>query len=83
MVEDIVSLTERLALAGPVVLVLDDLQWADPSTLTALHALTQRDRTFGCSWAATASRRPPPLEVRAIGTSVRLTLRPSKAANRG
>ena len=44
VVEDIVALMERLAATGPLVLVLDDLQWADTSSLLALHALGRRLR---------------------------------------
>ena len=42
VVDGIVDLVEEVALAGPVALALEDLHWADPSTLVALRSLTRR-----------------------------------------
>jgi hypothetical protein len=42
VVDAFTDLVEELALAGPVLLGLDDLQWADPSSLLALGALARR-----------------------------------------
>ena len=42
LVEAFVSLAERLALAGPVLVTVEDLHWADPSTLLALDHLGRR-----------------------------------------
>jgi len=42
IVDGILSLLERLTDRGPVVLALDDLQWADPSTLQALRSIGRR-----------------------------------------
>lgn len=42
LIESIVSLTERLGLAGPVLLALEDLHWADSSTLLAVHHIGRR-----------------------------------------
>jgi DNA-binding CsgD family transcriptional regulator len=39
VVEAIVTLVEELSARGPLVVALDDLQWADPSTILALHRL--------------------------------------------
>jgi DNA-binding CsgD family transcriptional regulator len=39
IVESIVRLVERLASDDPVALVLEDVHWADPSTLLTLHRL--------------------------------------------
>ena len=36
------DLAEELALAGPLVIAADDLQWADPSSLLALAAVVRR-----------------------------------------
>ncbi|HEV2069805.1 MAG TPA: AAA family ATPase, partial [Acidimicrobiales bacterium] len=63
VVEDIVSLMQRLASAGPVVLAFDDLQWADPSTVVALHAVARRLRyvPLGIVCAYRPSPRSPEL----------------------
>jgi DNA-binding CsgD family transcriptional regulator/tetratricopeptide (TPR) repeat protein len=42
VLDALVDLVEELALAAPVALALDDLQWADPSTLLALRSLGRR-----------------------------------------
>jgi DNA-binding CsgD family transcriptional regulator len=42
VVDAFTDLVEELALAGPVLLGLDDLQWADPSSLLTLGALGRR-----------------------------------------
>ena len=42
LIEAFVSLTERLGLAGPVLVVIEDLHWADPSTVLAVDHLGRR-----------------------------------------
>ncbi len=42
VVDAFTDLVEELALAGPVMLGLDDLQWADPSSLLAVGVLARR-----------------------------------------
>jgi predicted ATPase len=42
LIEAFVSLAERLGLAGPVLVVVEDLHWADPSTVLALDHLGRR-----------------------------------------
>ncbi len=42
ILDDLLELVERGAQAGPCVLALDDLQWADPSTLLAVDHLLPR-----------------------------------------
>lgn len=42
VVDRFVDLTEELALQEPLVLGVDDLQWADPSILSTLDALSRR-----------------------------------------
>jgi DNA-binding CsgD family transcriptional regulator len=41
-VDAFADLAEELALSGPLVIGVDDLQWADPSSLLTLAALTRR-----------------------------------------
>ncbi len=41
LVEDMVALVEDLCSAGPVVVALDDIQWADPATLLVAHGLAR------------------------------------------
>ncbi len=41
-VDAFVDLVEELALAGPLLIGLDDLQWADPSSLLTISALGRR-----------------------------------------
>ena len=67
---------------APLVLVLDDLQWADPSTLAALAYLRRRGDGLGVAIVTAAvppeppGRRPPP------GSRARHG-RPARAAHRG
>jgi len=42
IVDAFVDLVEGVALAGPVALVLEDLQWADPSTIVTIRSLARR-----------------------------------------
>jgi DNA-binding CsgD family transcriptional regulator len=42
VVDAFTDLAEELALAGPLVIGLDDLQWADPSSLLTVGALARR-----------------------------------------
>jgi DNA-binding CsgD family transcriptional regulator len=42
LVDSIVELVEGIALQGPVALAIEDLQWADPSTIFAIHSLSRR-----------------------------------------
>ena len=41
-VDAFADLAEELALAGPLVIGVDDLQWADPSSLLTLAAVSRR-----------------------------------------
>jgi DNA-binding CsgD family transcriptional regulator len=58
VVEEVVALVEDLSARGPVLLVVEDLQWADPSTLLVLHLLGRRIRQLPLLLVATA--RPVP-----------------------
>jgi DNA-binding CsgD family transcriptional regulator len=44
--EAILNMMERWCATGPVALLLDDLQWADPATLLALHRLGRTIEQF-------------------------------------
>jgi DNA-binding NarL/FixJ family response regulator len=53
---------ERAALAGPVVIGLDDIQWADPATLIAISVLPKRleyDRILWLFSVRTGELAPP------------------------
>ena len=58
VVDAFVDLVEEAALAGPVALALEDLQWADPSTIVTLRSLARR-LTY-VPVALLASLRPVP-----------------------
>jgi hypothetical protein len=60
IVDCIVDLVEQLALDGPVALALDDVQWADPSTLLTLRFLARRLADLPLALVLTA--RPLPRE---------------------
>ena len=67
----IVATIEEAALQGPVALLLDDLQWADASTLVALNALT---RWVGyLDVAVLATLRPVPRTLELVRLMERLT----------
>jgi predicted ATPase len=42
VVDALTDVVEELALTGPLVIGLDDLQWADPSTLLTVGVLARR-----------------------------------------
>jgi DNA-binding CsgD family transcriptional regulator/tetratricopeptide (TPR) repeat protein len=44
------ALVERRTAAGPVLISLDDLHWADPATLTALRVLPRRLAAHQLAW---------------------------------
>lgn len=58
IVEAIVSLLEQLSLSQPVVLALEDVHWADPSSLLVLERLGRRMDDLRLALVAT--RRPLP-----------------------
>ena len=64
VVDALADLVEELALPGPLLIGLDDLQWADPSSLLTLSTLTRRVEylpvgLIGCFRPAP---RPPELD---------------------
>jgi DNA-binding CsgD family transcriptional regulator len=54
LVQDLESLLERAAAGAPLVVCLDDLQWADSGTLAALRALTARLESVPVAWILAA-----------------------------
>jgi DNA-binding CsgD family transcriptional regulator/tetratricopeptide (TPR) repeat protein len=54
LVQDLESLLESAAAAGPLVVCLDDLQWADSGTLAALRALPDRLESVPVAWILAA-----------------------------
>ncbi|WP_436535336.1 ATP-binding protein [Actinoplanes sp. HUAS TT8] len=77
LVDAVVSLVERLSLAAPTVLVLDDLHWADETTLLAVHHL--RTRLAHLPVVVLAGFRPMPRPVllrRVVDGGVHLVLGP-------
>ncbi|HEX2041899.1 MAG TPA: AAA family ATPase [Acidimicrobiales bacterium] len=62
IVEAIVGLVERLAAATPVLLVLEDLHWAGPSSIRALQAVGRR-ALAALPVAVVATLRPFPRNV--------------------
>jgi DNA-binding CsgD family transcriptional regulator len=55
LLQDIEAMLERAALKAPLLVCLDDLQWADSGTAAALRALPARLATVPVAWVA-ASR---------------------------
>ena len=79
IIEALVALVEDVCSTGPVVLALDDLQWADSSTLKVLHRLAAGVRQYPLLLCGTYRPipRPPELDflVRHVEATV-LQLRP-------
>jgi DNA-binding CsgD family transcriptional regulator len=50
LLQDLQAMLERSALAGPLLIVLDDLQWADSGTAAALRALPVRLADMPIGW---------------------------------
>ena len=64
VVDALADLAEELALAGPLMIGIDDLQWADPSSLLTLSALSRRVEYLpvGLVMCFRPSPRPPELD---------------------
>src|SRR5437763_8039671 len=71
IVDAITALVERLCAAGPVALALDDLHWADASTLLALHRLVRRLDDLGLAILATCRPTPRSRELTQLMASLR------------
>ena len=61
--EGFVALVEALSVQNPVVLVVEDLQWADPSALLVLHRLARRVGQLPLLLAYTVRPVPRPAEL--------------------
>ncbi|MEU0257072.1 AAA family ATPase [Streptomyces sp. NPDC006184] len=86
LVERLAEAIESKARAGPVVIALDDIQWADPLSRFALKLLPARLRTSPVLWALTRRQGPggPPEEIataaREALTTVTVALGPLSGA---
>lgn len=69
VVDAIVALVERLATREPLVLALEDLHWADPSTLLVLDRLAGRMHELRLVLVATRRPLPNPPELRSFADS--------------
>jgi predicted ATPase len=58
--QDLQSLLERAALDGPLVIVLDDVQWVDSGTIAALRALPPRLASLPIGWVLAMRPDPAP-----------------------
>jgi DNA-binding NarL/FixJ family response regulator len=67
----LVALAEDLRAAHPVVLLVDDLQWADTESLFVLAALARRAAVLGIATLGVSRHKPRPLELgRLVDVSV-------------
>ena len=64
LLQDIEALLERAALEAPLLVCLDDLQWADSGTAAALRSLPRRLATVPIGWVAALRPDPGAAQVR-------------------
>ena len=82
VVDAFVDLVEEFTLSGPLVIGVDDLQWADPSSLLTLAALGRRLAYLPIALIGCFRLLPRPEDLERLCTSLeaaggrRLTLRP-------
>ena len=87
LVEAMVAVVEKLCAAGPVVLALDDLHWADGSTLRVLDRLARTAAQLPLLVCAAFRPAPRPpelarlLRAHAVRGGVTLELEPLQAAD--
>ncbi|MGI8939862.1 MAG: AAA family ATPase [Iamia sp.] len=75
-IDRVVEVVEKRTRAAPLVLVLDDLQWADQATWLAAGALARRARDLGLlllsSHRPLRPSEPPPVPLTALGSALQL-----------
>jgi DNA-binding CsgD family transcriptional regulator len=84
VIDAIVDHLEALALAGPVVLALEDLHWADTPSVLALHGVVRRLDVVPLCVVATARRVPRTPELARLSAEPgidRIELRPLDAGS--
>src|SRR4051794_32854172 len=69
--EALVALFERTAASSPVAVVIDDLQWADPATITLLSRLARLVPQLGLLLVLAVRSPPRPPEVSRLLTVLR------------
>jgi len=70
VVDALADLVEELALPGPLVIGVDDLQWADPSSLLTLGALSRRVEYLPVGLIACFRPSPRPAELDRLAASL-------------
>lgn len=66
VLEAILALLERMAAERPLLLAIEDLHWADPSTLLTLHRIAQRLADLPVALLVTFRPSPRPAELGAL-----------------
>jgi AAA ATPase domain len=59
-VDTVLARLEELATAGPVLVAVDDVQWADQATMHAFRSMTRLLASYPLSWILTMARSPHP-----------------------
>lgn len=75
VIDGLCSLVEQLSLAGPVLLVLDDVHWADASTLLALRSIARRVEGYRLLVAVAGRPNPTEREWSALANAAWTTVR--------
>ena len=70
VVEAVLTLVEELSTQRPLVVVIDDLQWADPSTMLVLHRLGRSARRLPVMLLCACRPLPRPPDLERLVTSL-------------
>jgi DNA-binding CsgD family transcriptional regulator len=70
VVEAVLTLVEELSVETPLVVAIDDLQWADPSTILVLHRLGRAVHRLPIMLVCTCRPLPRPPELERLVTSL-------------